>query len=65
MEELREKSTEELLQNLKETADALFNLRMKKCSTALDKPHMVNFLRKKMAKIRTFLKQKACQGGDK
>jgi ribosomal protein L29 len=63
MENFCEKSAKELLQNLKEAEDTLFNLRMKKCSAALDKSHMVNFLRKQIARIKTFLKQKACQGG--
>ncbi|MDR0590280.1 MAG: 50S ribosomal protein L29 [Puniceicoccales bacterium] len=65
MENFCEKSSKELLQNLKEAEDTLFNLRMKKCSAALDKSHMVNFLRKQIARMKTFLKQKACQVGNK
>jgi ribosomal protein L29 len=65
MEELSEKSEKELLQNLKEAEKSLFGLRIKKCSSALDKPHMIALLRKQIAKIKTFLKQKACKSSNK
>jgi ribosomal protein L29 len=65
MEDFCEKSPKELLQNLKEMESILFNLRMKKCSAALDKPHMIAFLRKQIARIKTFLQQKACKGCNK
>ncbi|MDR2812925.1 MAG: 50S ribosomal protein L29 [Puniceicoccales bacterium] len=65
MENFREKSPQELAHSLKETGRSLFNLRMQKCSSRLDKPHMIPLLRKQIAKIKTFLRQKTCKGCNK
>jgi large subunit ribosomal protein L29 len=65
MENLGEKSPQELAHSLKEIGRSLFNLRMQKCSSRLDKPHMVPLLRKQIAKIKTFLRQKTCKTWNK
>ncbi|MDR2201016.1 MAG: 50S ribosomal protein L29 [Puniceicoccales bacterium] len=61
MDELEEKSERELLQDLKEEEKNLFDLRMKKCTSLLDKPHMLALTKQRIARIRTFLRQKACK----
>jgi ribosomal protein L29 len=61
MDELDEKSELELLQNLKEEEKNLFDLRMKKCASLLDKPHVIASAKKQIARIKTFLRQKACK----
>jgi ribosomal protein L29 len=61
MDELEEKSERELLQDLKEAEKNLFNLRMRKCTSLLDKPHVLTLARKRIARIETFLRQKACK----
>jgi large subunit ribosomal protein L29 len=60
-EKFGEKSPQELAHSLKEVERSLFNLRMQKCSARLDKPHMIPLLKKQIAKIRTFLRQKTCK----
>jgi ribosomal protein L29 len=61
MEKLEEQSERELLQSLKEAEKDLFDLRMKKCASLLDKPHTIAALRKRIARMKTFLRQKACK----
>ncbi|MDR1435483.1 MAG: 50S ribosomal protein L29 [Puniceicoccales bacterium] len=65
MENFREKSERELFQSLKESEKSLFDLHMKRCSSQLEKPHMLILLKKQIAKIKTFLKQKACKNCNK
>jgi large subunit ribosomal protein L29 len=65
MENFKEKSPQELEHSLKEIGRSLFNLRMQKCSSRLDKPHMISLLRKQIAKIKTFLRQKTCKDCNK
>ncbi|MDR0740227.1 MAG: 50S ribosomal protein L29 [Puniceicoccales bacterium] len=61
MENFGEKSPQELAHSLKEVERSLFNLRMQKCSARLDKPHMISLLKKQIARIQTFLRQKTCK----
>ncbi|MDR2372088.1 MAG: 50S ribosomal protein L29 [Puniceicoccales bacterium] len=61
MENFREKSPQELAHSLKEVERSLFNLRIQKCSVRLDKPHMISLLKKQIARIQTFLRQKTCK----
>jgi ribosomal protein L29 len=65
VENFRKKSEMELFQSLEEAEKALFDLRMKRCSSPLEKPHMIVLLKKQIAKIKTFLKQKACKNCNK
>ncbi|MDR2806651.1 MAG: 50S ribosomal protein L29 [Puniceicoccales bacterium] len=65
MENFREKSERELGQSLKDAEKSLFDLRMKKCSSLLDKPHTMVFMQRQIARIKTFLKQKACKDCNK
>ncbi|MDR0417936.1 MAG: 50S ribosomal protein L29 [Puniceicoccales bacterium] len=65
MENFKEKLPQELVHGLKEAEQSLFNLRMRKCSSRLDKPHMIAVLRKQIAKIKTFLRQKTCKNCNK
>jgi ribosomal protein L29 len=65
MEKFGEKSPQELAHYLKEAERSLFNLRMQKCSSRLDKPHMISLLKKQIARIQTFLRQKTCKTCDK
>ena len=57
--ELREKSVEELNQELLGLLKEQFNLRLKKASGQLNQTHMAKQVRKDIARIKTVLTQKA------
>jgi large subunit ribosomal protein L29 len=61
MENFKEKSPQELESDLREMKKSLLDLRIKKCSSRLDKPHMISLLKKQIARIKTFLRQKTCK----
>jgi large subunit ribosomal protein L29 len=57
--ELREKSSEELQQQLLELLRDQFNLRMQKSTGQLNQSHLLNKVRKDIARVKTVLNQKA------
>lgn len=56
--ELRAMSTEELQKELLETRRELFNFRVQKATSQLTRPHLVRNAKKKVARIKTMLKEK-------
>ena len=61
MDNLVEKSPQELSQELQSAKKVLFDLKMKKCSGQLDRGHVISLQRKKIAQIETFLNKKTCK----
>lgn len=57
--ELREKSVEDLNQELLTLLREQFNLRMQKTSGQLNQNHLLNKVRKDIARVKTVLSQKA------
>lgn len=58
VKELRDKSNEELVHELRELNSELFNLRSRKATGQLDKPHRFREVRKTIARIKTIFKEK-------
>lgn len=56
--ELRDKSNEELVHELRELNSELFNLRSRKTTGQLDKPHRFMEVRKTIARIKTIFKER-------
>ena len=61
--ELREKSVDELKQELNELLREQFNLRMQKGIGQLSKPDQVQQVRRNIARVKTVLNEKARAGG--
>lgn len=59
IEELRQLTIEELEIKLLALRKDQFNLRMKKSSGSLEKSHLINRVRKSVAKVKTILTEKA------
>ena len=59
IDELRNLTIEELQTELLSLRKEQFNLRMKKASGSLDKTHLINMVRKSVAKVKTMLTEKA------
>jgi large subunit ribosomal protein L29 len=57
--ELKDKSVEELNNELKGLFREQFNLRMQKGTGQLSQPHRVGQVRRDIARVKTILKQKA------
>ena len=57
--ELRQKSVEELQQELLACLREQFNLRMQRATGQLSKPHLFRDVRRKIAQIKTILGEKA------
>jgi len=57
--ELREKSSEELQQQLLDLLRDQFNLRMQKSTGQLNQSHLLTQVRKDIARVKTVLNQKA------
>lgn len=58
IKELRDKSPEELNQLLNSLQEELFNLRSRKVTGQLDKPHRFKEVQKTIARIKTLFKEK-------
>ena len=56
--EIRELSTEEILNKLKETKTELFNLKFKSATGSLEKPSRIRELRHTVARMKTVLKER-------
>jgi len=57
-EELRNLSTEELLQKEKTLREELFKLNFKRYTGNVDKPHLFSLIRKDIARIQTILRER-------
>jgi len=57
--EMRTKSTDELTQELQSLLRAQFNLRMQKATQQLNNTSQIRKVRRDIARVRTFLNQKA------
>lgn len=58
VKEVRDKSNEELAHELRELNAELFNLRSRKITGQLDKPHRFKEIRKTIARINTVFKER-------
>ncbi len=61
-EELREKSVDELQQQLQELYKDQFNYRMQNSTGQLGQVHLVKEVRKDIARVKTILSEKAGEG---
>jgi len=59
IKELRDKSEDELVQILKDTQEELFNLRSRKATAQLDKPHRFKEVQKTIARIKTVFSERS------
>ncbi len=62
--ELRDKSVDELRQELHERLREQFNLRMQQGSGQLSRPHQMKRVRREVARIRTIMNEKQRVGGE-
>ena len=53
--EIRKMSVEDINKKIVEAKNELFELRMKQATGSLEKPHMINKLRKDVARMKTVL----------
>ena len=56
--EIREKTNEELLQEIDTLKDELFNLRFQNATNQLDNPSRIVSVKKDIARVKTVLKEK-------
>lgn len=56
--EIRELSNEEILSNIEESKEELFNLRFQQATGSLEKPSRINELRKLVARMKTILRER-------
>lgn len=61
IKDLKELSVAELNNKLRETREELLNLRLRKQTGQVEKPHELRELRKSIARIQTLIKEKAAQ----
>lgn len=61
MDNLQERTNQELVKELEGLKKQLLDLTLKKCSGQLTRPHLISETRKQIARIYTFLGQKACK----
>ena len=59
--EIRELSTDEINNKLKETKEELFNLRLSQATGNLEKPSRIRELRKLVARMKTVLRERELQ----
>lgn len=62
--EIREMSTEDINKRIVELKNELFEMRMKQATGSLEKPHMINKLRKDVARLKTVLTEKSKDGSE-
>lgn len=62
--EIREMSTEDINKKIVELKNELFEMRMKQATGSLEKPHMINKLRKDVARLKTVLTEKSKDGSE-
>ena len=62
--EIREMSIEDINKKIVELKNELFEMRMKQATGSLEKPHMINKLRKDVARLKTVLTEKSKNGSE-
>ena len=62
--EIREMSIEDINKKIVELKNELFEMRMKQATGRLEKPHMINKLRKDVARLKTVLTEKSKDGSE-
>ena len=65
VKELRNLKSEELQKKITESKKELFELRLKQSTGNLDKPSKVHELRKDVARMKTILRERELEGGEK
>jgi large subunit ribosomal protein L29 len=65
IKELRKLSTEDLVKKIKDTKEELFTKRMQHASGTLEKPVELKVLRRDVARMKTILKEREIDGGNK
>ncbi len=65
IKELRKLSTEDIKKKIVETKEELFAKRMKHASGSLDKPVELKTLRRDVARMKTILRERELEGGEK
>jgi len=62
--EIRKMSVNDINNKIAEIKTELFELRMKQATGTLEKPHMINALRKDVARLKTVLTEKLNDGSE-
>lgn len=65
IKELRKLSTEDLVKKIKDTKEELFTKRMQHANCTLEKPVELKVLRRDVARMKTILKEREIDGGNK
>ena len=65
IKELRKLSTEDLVKKIKDTKEELFTKRMQDANGTLEKPVELKILRRDVARMKTILKEREIDGGNK
>ena len=60
--DIRKMSVEDINKKIVEIKTELFELRMKQATGSLEKPHMINALRKDVARLKTILREREIEG---
>ena len=58
VKEIRELTTEQINEKIKETKEELFNLRFQQATGNLEKPSRIKDLRHTVARLKTFLRER-------
>lgn len=65
VEEIRKLSNEEITKKITETKSELFDLRLKASTGTLEAPSRINSLRKTVARMKTILRERELESGEK
>ena len=65
IKEIRKLTDKELVEKIRETKEELFTKRMQQASGTLEKPTELKTLRKNVAKMKTILRERELDGGNK
>lgn len=65
IEQIREKSDEELIQLQRDLREELFNLRFQLVSRQLENPLRIRMVRRDIAKVRTIIRERERKGQEK
>ena len=65
IKELKKLSTEDLTKKIRDTKEELFTKRMQHASGTLEKPVELKVLRRDVARMKTILKEREIDGGNK
>ena len=65
IKEIRKLTDKELVEKIRETKEELFTKRMQQANGTLEKPTELRTLRKNVAKMKTILRERELDGGNK